>query len=124
MADIENVVRCHLMLLRGIGAGNECKVTNDWLSNPIAGLEVGAPEGETSVGRVIRRFAGLRDAGFVGVQSSLGNLERLLVHGQSKDGKPRKFSTRIDVAMKNAVGPNNVPVHGNVVRGMFNLVGR
>ena len=66
MADIENVVRCHLMLLRGIGAGNECKVTNDWLSNPIAGLEVGAPDGETSVGRVIRRFAGLRDAGFVG----------------------------------------------------------
>ena len=123
MADIESVVRVHLMLLRGVGAGVESRVTNDWLSNRIAGQEVGAPDGETSIARVVRRFAGLRDAGFVGVPSSLGNLERLLVHGSSKDGKPRNFSTHIDVAMKNVVGPNNVAVHGNVVRGMFNLVG-
>ena len=83
----------------------------------------GAPEGETSIGRVTRKFVGLRDAGFVGVPSSLGNLEKLFVYGKSKDGQPRSFSTHIDVAMKNTPGPNNVPVHGNVVRGLFNLTG-
>ena len=87
MADIESVVRVHLMLLRGVGVGVEIRVTNDWLSNHLAGPEPGAPDGETSIGRVIRKFVGLRDAGFVGVPSSLGNLERLFAHGKSKNGQ-------------------------------------
>ena len=123
MADIESVVRIHLTLLRGAGAGAAIQVRNDWLSNHIAGQEQGVPEGETSIARVIRKFVGLRDAGFVGVPSSLSNLEKLFVYGRSKDGQPRSFSTHIDVAMKNTPGPNNVPLHGNVVRGLFNLTG-
>ena len=126
MADgrIENVVRMHLTLLRAVGAGAAAQVRNDWLSNHVAGPEQGVPEGETSIARVIRKFVYLRDAGFVGVHSSLSNLEKLLVYSKSKDGIPRSFSTHIDVAMKNAPGANNVGLHGNVMRGLFTLTGK
>ena len=90
MADgrMENVVRIHLTSLRAVGAGAAAQVSNDWLSNHVAGPEQGVPEGETSIVRVIRKFVDLRDAGIVGVEPSLSNLEKLLVYSKSKDGIP------------------------------------
>ena len=53
MADgrIENIV--HLTLLRAVGGPAVAQVSNDWLSNHVAGHEVGIPDGETSIARVV-----------------------------------------------------------------------
>ena len=58
MADqgIEEIVRIHLTMLRLIGPAATAQVSNNWLRNAVAGDEVGAPGGETSVARVIRKF--------------------------------------------------------------------
>ena len=62
MADghIENIVRVHLTLLRAVGAPAVAQVSNDWLSNHVAGHEVGIPDGETSIARVVRKFVKLK----------------------------------------------------------------
>ena len=79
-------------MLRAVGAPGVAQISNDWLSNHIAGQEVGIPERETSIARVIRKFVDLRDAGIEGIDPSLSNLEKLIVYSKSKDGVARSFS--------------------------------
>ena len=114
---IENIVRVHLTLLRAVGAPAVAQVSNDWLSNHVGGHEVGIPDGETLIARVVRNFVELRDAGLDGVNPTLNNLEKLLLYSKS-------FATHIDTAMKNGPGANNVPLNGNVKRGLFLLTGK
>ena len=75
---IENDVIVHLTLLMAVRASAVAQVSNDWLSNHVAGHEVGIPDGETLIARVIRKFVELRDSGLEGIDPSLSNLENLL----------------------------------------------
>ena len=113
MADqaIEEIVRVHLTMLRAIGPAATAQVSNDCLRNTVAADEVGAPGGETSVARVIRKYD-LVGAGTEADASSLGNFEKLLNFFKSKDGICRSYASHIDTAMRNEAGGNRVALNG------------
>ena len=46
MATLESVMRCHLTMLKGTGAGVNARLSCEWFRNPQAVAAVGHPQNE------------------------------------------------------------------------------